>query len=86
MKCLILAGIALAATTPAIGQVRPFQRQGGVIIQQSTNNTGSSRDVVISRDATGADAITNNSAAGGNASRPEQAIPNGSASGGGGGR
>ncbi|KQO49533.1 hypothetical protein ASF24_09425 [Methylobacterium sp. Leaf86] len=58
----------------------------GVVIQNQPNTTGNSRDRVISYGATGADTVTTNSAAGGNASRPEQAIPNGSAGGGQGGR
>ena len=48
----------------------------------SPNTTGNDRDVVISRGATGADAITTDPAAGGNASHPERAVPNGSAGGG----
>ncbi|KQP00799.1 hypothetical protein [Methylobacterium sp. Leaf91] len=58
----------------------------GVVIQNQPNTTGNSRDRVISYGSTGADTVTTNSAAGGNASRPEQAIPNGSAGGGQGGR
>jgi hypothetical protein len=45
------------------------------------NSTGNDRDLVISRGATGADTIETDSAAGGNAGRPEQAIPNSSAGG-----
>ena len=41
---------------------------------------------MIARGANGADTITTDSAAGGNANLPERAIPNGSAGGGGGGR
>ena len=79
---------AIAALTilPAVAQgpLHPAGRRG-VIIQNQPNTTGNSTDVVISRGATGADTITTNSAAGGNATRPEQAFPNGSANGGGGG-
>lgn len=67
----------------AQGPLHPDGRRG-VIIQNQPNTTGNSADVVISRGATGADTVTTNSAAGGNASRPEQAFPNGSANGGGG--
>jgi hypothetical protein len=56
------------------------------VIQQQPNTTGNDPSLSISRGPNGADTITTNSAAGGNASRPEQAIPNGSAGGGGGGR
>ena len=56
------------------------------MIQNQPNTTGNSGDLVISYGATGADTVTTNSAAGGNASRPEQAFPNGSANGGPGGR
>lgn len=69
----------------AQGFLDPDGRRG-VIIQNQPNTTGNSRDVVISYGATGADTVTTNSAAGGNASRPEQAFPNGSANGGPGGR
>ncbi|MCJ2081870.1 hypothetical protein MKK49_11435 [Methylobacterium sp. J-090] len=69
---------------PAFAQGGP-PRQPGVIVQNETNTTGNDGNIVISRGATGADTITTNSAAGGNASRPEQAFPNGSANGGGGG-
>lgn len=74
---LSLSALAQPATVP--GQT------GGTIIQNQPNTTGNDRDVVISRGATGADTVTTDSAAGGNASRPEQAIPNSSAGGGSGG-
>lgn len=66
---------------PAFAQVGP-SREPGVIVQGEPNTTGNDENIVISRGATGADTVTTDSAAGGNASRPEQAIPNGSANGG----
>ncbi|WP_375410515.1 hypothetical protein [uncultured Methylobacterium sp.] len=84
---LAAAGSLLAA--PAFAQ-RALDSRGpmetGTVIQQQPNTTGNDPSLVISRGATGADTITTDSAAGGNASRPEQAVPNGSANGGGGGR
>jgi hypothetical protein len=86
----LLAGVTALATlmtVPAMAQgFFPPDGRRGVIIQNQPNTTGNSRDVVISYGATGADTVTTNSAAGGNASRPEQAFPNGSANGGPGGR
>lgn len=86
---LLMTASALAAlvTVPALAQgvLGPYGRQE-IIIQNQPNTTGNSQDIVISRGPTGADTVTTNSAAGGNASRPEQAFPNGSANGGGGGR
>ena len=91
MRCLPIAVSALALAMPMIfpataQQVFPSESQRGVIIQNQPNTTGNSHDKVISYGATGADTVTTNSAAGGNASRPEQAFPNGSAGGGTGGR
>ncbi|WP_245436647.1 hypothetical protein [Methylobacterium sp. V23] len=85
---LLSAGVlAILMTSSALAQglLAPDGRRG-VIIQNQPNTTGNSRDLVISYGATGADTVTTNSAAGGNASRPEQAFPNGSANGGPGGR
>jgi len=84
MKKLILAGIATLAMSPAIAQTDMAPRQpgtAGAIVVGEPNSTGNDRDVVISRGATGADTVTTDSAAGGNASRPEQAVPNSSAGG-----
>jgi hypothetical protein len=58
-------------------------RSGGAVIQSQPNTTGNDPDLVISRGATGAETATTNSAAGGNASHPERAVPNGSAGSGG---
>ncbi|WP_409565157.1 hypothetical protein [Methylobacterium sp. J-078] len=84
MKKLILAGVAALIISPAIAQNGMAPRQPGTtgtIVVQEPNSTGNDRDVVISRGATGADTVTTDSAAGGNASRPEQAVPNSSAGG-----
>ena len=59
---------------------------GGAVIQRQPNTTGNDQDVVIAPGATGADTITTNSAAGGNANLPERPVPNGSAGGSSGGR
>lgn len=90
LSTLAVAGSILAATiVSASAQGQPYSGSpapSGTVIQQQSNTTGNTPDLVISRGATGADTITTDSAAGGNASRPEQAIPNGSAGGGTGGR
>jgi hypothetical protein len=88
MTRLILASTAILAAAPVFAQVPPApypSSRPGFIVQRQPNTTGNSGDLVISRGATGADTITTSSAAGGNASFPERAIPNGSANGGGGG-
>jgi hypothetical protein len=74
---IIFAGLATAQTLPTPRDPNTT----GTVIQLQPNTTGNDRDVIISRGATGADTITTDSAAGGNANRPEQAIPNGSAGG-----
>ena len=84
MKTLLLAGLATLMLSPALAQSDPAPRQpgtGGAIVVREPNSTGNDRDLVISRGATGADTIETDSAAGGNAGRPEQAIPNSSAGG-----
>jgi hypothetical protein len=86
VKYLLLA-TTLFVTAPAVAQVG-LPRQpgtGGATITREPNSTGNDRDIVVSRGATGADTATSDSAAGGNANKPEQAIPNGSAGGGSGG-
>lgn len=82
VKTSIIAGVAMLIVVPACAQVGA-PREPGVIVQSEPNTTGNDENIVISRGATGADTVTTDSAAGGNASRPEQAIPNGSANGGG---
>ncbi|MHC1999336.1 hypothetical protein ACYQR9_02700 [Methylobacterium sp. CM6241] len=87
LRIVVSAGALTLSVMPAFAQglISP-NGERGVVIQNQPNTTGNSRDRVISYGATGADTVTTNSAAGGNASRPEQAIPNGSAGGGQGGR
>lgn len=86
MKKLTLASIAVLAATPAFAQGLPRQPgTTGTVIQSQPNTTGNDRDVVISRGATGADTVTTDSAAGGNANQPSRAVTNGSAGGGSGG-
>ena len=90
---LAIAGILVSAL-PALAQSRlpasqsefapDYPATTGSTSGITQNNTGGEPDFVISRGPTGADTITNNSAAGGNAQRPELAIPNGSAGGSGG--
>ena len=83
----LLLGATLFITAPAVAQVGLPNQPGtaGTTITREPNTTGNDRDVVVSRGATGADTATSDSAAGGNANRPEQAVPNGSAGGGSGG-
>lgn len=77
------AGAAGAQAQPLDGP--PGRFPPGTIIQRQQNTTGNSVDYVIAPGPTGADTITTNSAAGGNAGQPERAIPQGSAGGGTGG-
>lgn len=85
MKIVLLLGVALLTTAPALAQGGPSREPvgTGTVIQSEPNSTGNDANIAISRGATGADTVTTNSAAGGNAARPEQAIPNSSANGGG---
>jgi hypothetical protein len=83
---LPLAGGACAQSPAAIGSGADFPPTTGTIIQAQPNTTGNDRDVIIAPGATGAETITTNSAAGGNSSHPERAVPNGSAGGGSGGQ
>lgn len=84
-KTIAVALCASLVSLPAIAQPVGAPGQAGTVIQTQPNTTGNDRDVVISRGATGAETVTTDSAAGGNASRPEQAVPNSSAGGGSGG-
>lgn len=79
---LPLAGSALAQSPATIGPGVDFPPTTGTIIQAQPNTTGNDRDVIIAPGATGAETITTDSAAGGNANLPERAVPNGSAGGG----
>ena len=83
MKRLLLTLAALAAAGPALAQGSTYHRDPvttGTIVFQP-NDTGGGPDETISFGATGADTINTNPAAGGNASHPERAVPNGSANG-----
>jgi len=51
------------------------------VVQGQPNTTGNDPSVSVSRGATGAETATTDSAAGGNAGKPEQAVPNSSAGG-----
>lgn len=83
---LVLATPAMAQSSLSAGQSRfapDYPATTGSIDGITQNNTGGEAEPVISRGPTGADTVTDNSAAGGNAQRPELAVPNGSAGGGG---
>lgn len=77
-----LAGSAVAQSPSLRGPGAEIPRTTGAIIQGQPNTTGNDRDVIIAPSATGAETITTDSAAGGNANHPERAVPNGSAGGG----
>ncbi|MEN3226242.1 hypothetical protein PUR21_00875 [Methylorubrum rhodesianum] len=78
-RALALAGFASFAT-PAFSQSGPSS--GAIITNDGSVTGGRDRGVTISRGATGADTVTNNAAAGGNANQPERAVPQGSGGGG----
>lgn len=86
-KTCTLAALALLAAGPALAQQGLPPGRGpattGAIIEVQPNTTGNDRSLIISRGSTGAETVTTNSAAGGNAGQPERAIPQGSANGGG---
>ena len=93
MKHGVLAAAAALVALPALAQdgtrdMAPGRppAAGGAVIQRQPNTTGNDQDVVIAPGATGADTVTTNSAAGGNANLPERPVPNGSAGGSSGGR
>ncbi|MFF8799417.1 MULTISPECIES: hypothetical protein [unclassified Methylobacterium] len=75
-------GLALATLTalslPATAQSRP----GTVRTDDGSVTGGRDRGGTVSRGPSGADTITRNSAAGGNANQPERAVPQGSGGGG----
>lgn len=81
MKYVLLVGASLSVAMPAVAQGTHPRQPGAAapLIVQEPNSTGNDRDVVTSRGANGADTVTTDSAAGGNAARPEQRIPNSSA-------
>ncbi|KQP31736.1 hypothetical protein ASF49_09875 [Methylobacterium sp. Leaf104] len=72
-----LSAWAQPATAPGAAPGQP----GGAVVQGQPNTTGNDPSVSVSRGATGAETATTDSAAGGNASKPEQAVPNSSAGG-----
>ncbi|SFK84281.1 hypothetical protein [Methylorubrum salsuginis] len=90
MRLPVLTAAVLTALGAAGAQAQPFDGPPGrfppgTIIQRQQNVTGNGVDYVIAPGPTGADTITTNSAAGGNAGQPERAIPQGSGGGGTGG-
>ena len=79
----VVFSTGLAAFVLAAGPAEAQRRAGyRPITGVMENNTGGRPGRVIARGATGASTITRSSAAGGNAQRPELAVPNGSAGGG----
>ncbi|TXM93218.1 hypothetical protein FV223_09040 [Methylobacterium sp. WL116] len=85
MKKLLIAGVVLFAAAPALAQTEAPRQPGAssTVIQNQPNTTGNDGATSVSRGATGAETVTRDSAAGGNAGKPEQAVPNGSAGSGG---
>lgn len=83
LTLIILASPGATFAQPLVPGGLP--RAPGAVIERQPNTTGNDRDKIIARGATGADTITTDSAAGGNAVHPERAVPNGSAGGGSGG-
>ncbi|TXM72817.1 hypothetical protein FV218_12490 [Methylobacterium sp. WL69] len=87
-KILVLALGASLCSFSALAQssIGPATGPGpgtAPVAQGQPNTTGNDPSVSVSRGATGAETATTDSAAGGNASKPEQAVPNSSAGGGG---
>lgn len=79
---LTLSASALAQTGVPNGPGVVGPRTTGATTEIQPNTTGNDADLVVARGATGAETITTNSAAGGNANLPERSVPNGSAGGG----
>jgi hypothetical protein len=86
VRAAALLALPLAATASVAQPLPPGAAvpPGGFAIY-NRNNTGGDVNVIIPRGPNGADTYTSDSAAGGNAGRPELAVPNGSGGGGGGG-
>ncbi|MDB5646353.1 MAG: hypothetical protein JWQ05_2022 [Methylobacterium sp.] len=80
-SAFLLGAMGLSASAQT-GLFPEGRSRGDTVVQNQPNTTGNDRDVIIARGATGADTITTDSAAGGNANLPERAVPNGSAGGG----
>lgn len=72
-----LSALAQPVTAPGAAPGQPR----GAVVQGQPNTTGNDPSVSVSRGATGAETATTDSAAGGNAGKPEQAVPNSSAGG-----
>ncbi|GEP07023.1 hypothetical protein [Methylobacterium oxalidis] len=78
--------LAIMSAWPAFAQTSPYPRPPdttGTVITGQPNTTGNTRDVIIAPGATGAETITTDSAAGGNAGQPSRRVPQGSAGSGG---
>jgi hypothetical protein len=73
---------AQAQSAAPVGPGLDGPRTTGAITEIQPNTTGNDADLVIAPGATGAETITTDSAAGGNANLPERPVPNGSAGGG----
>ncbi|WP_082503861.1 hypothetical protein [Methylobacterium sp. Leaf117] len=89
MKKLMLSTCALALSSFVLVQISTeadacsrTKKRGGGVVTNMQNNTGGRPTRVRSRGATGADTITSNSAAGGNATQPLRAGSAASAGGG----
>lgn len=87
IPCAAAGLMLLAAAAPGNAQelppgIAPPPPGGFAIVNR--NNTGGELNIIIPRGATGAETYMSNSAAGGNAARPELSVPNGSTGGGGG--
>jgi hypothetical protein len=87
MKTLIVAAaLPLFFACPAFAQTGPYPRSPettGTVITGVPNTTGNSRSRIIAPGATGAETITTDSAAGGNAGQPSRRVPQGGAGSGG---
>ncbi|AWN40578.1 hypothetical protein DK389_08580 [Methylobacterium durans] len=87
-KLVVAAALSLSFTCSALAQGLPDARAPsatGTVVQGQSSNTGSGRGVIIAPSATGAETITTDSAAGGNAGQPSRAVPQGSSGSGGNG-
>ena len=83
MKSIAIVGaLALLTASSAWAQSTAPAGRGAAPVQGQTNTTGNDPSVVVPRGPTGADTLTTNSAAGGNAGQPSRAVPQGSANGG----
>jgi hypothetical protein len=99
MRHAVFAVLALSLATPALAQtntgpapivqpgpprqVPPGTPEGTVVVPGGRENSGPGSTAVIAPTGTGAATITTDTAAGGNASQPERAVPQTGAGGGG---